>query len=250
MKKIFLPLILCVAVSSSAWAGFSLSKIKDAADKALGKGSTQTSQPMTKGNLTNGDVVSGLREALTIGARNSTKMASRVDGFYGNPRIRIPFPPAARKVKAAAEAVGMQSQVTKFVKTLNRAAEEAAKEAAPIFLSAIKGMTIQDGFQILKGSNNAATAYLQRKTSNQLAAKFRPIVQRAINKTQVTKQWSPLASKYNQIPLVKKVNPDLNDYVTQKALQGLFKLIASEEAKIRKNPSARVTGLLQRVFRS
>ncbi len=247
MKKIIVPLVLCTLLSGSAMAGFSLDKIKEAAREAMGN-PAETNRPASHGNLSKSDVISGLKEALVIGATNSAKRASRMDGYYRNPKIKIPFPPDARKVKNAVEAIGMKKQSDKFVETLNRAAEMAAKEAAPIFLSAIKGMTISDGFQILKGRNDAATEYLRRKTSAQLALKFRPIVKRAIDKVHVTKHWSPLVSSYNKIPLVKKANPDLNDYVTQMALDGLFKLIAGEEAKIRNNPAARVTTLLQRVF--
>jgi hypothetical protein len=203
-----------------------------------------------KAPLTNEEVIRGLREALSFGSKNAASLASKVDGFYKNPRIRIPFPPDAQKVKDTAEKLGLQDQVTKFVMTLNRAAEEAAKEAAPIFLDAVKGLTIKDGFEILNGPNDAATSYLRSKTSGPLKAKFSPIVGRAIEKVQVTKYWKPLASKYNAVPGVTPVNTDLNAYVTEKAIAGLFKLVANEEKKIRSNPAARVTDLLKKVFGS
>lgn len=203
-----------------------------------------------KSPLSNEEVIRGLREALSIGSKNAANLASKVDGFYRNPRIMIPFPPDAQKVKETAESLGLKSQVDKFVMILNRAAEEAAKEAAPIFLNAIKGLTIQDGFEILNGPNDAATSYLKGKTSGPLKAKFSPIVGRAIEKVQLTKYWKPLASKYNAVPGVKPVNPDLNAYVTDKAISGLFKLVANEEKKIRTNPAARVTDLLKKVFGS
>jgi hypothetical protein len=205
---------------------------------------------VSRGGLTNSEVISGLKEALEIGAEKAASKASKVNGFYKNPLIFIPFPPEAKKVKSVAESIGMKKQVDEFVRTLNRAAEEAAKEAAPIFLNAIKSMTIQDGFDILNGSDDAATQYLRKKTTVPLTNKFKPVVKRAIDKVQVTKYWNPLAGNYNRMPFVKKVNPDLDAYVTDRALKGLFKLIAQEEKKIRKDPAARVTELLRRVFGS
>ncbi len=200
--------------------------------------------------LTQDEVIRGLKQALEIGSKNAGQRASRLNGFYKNPQIFIPFPPQAQKVKSTVEKLGMQKYVDDFVRTLNRAAEEAAKEAAPIFWDAIKGMTIQDGFQILRGADNAATVYLQRRTTRPLSGKFQPIVKRAIDKVQVTKYWHPIITRYNQIPLVERQNPNLEQYVTDRAINGLFKLVAQEERKIRKNPAARVTDLLKRVFGS
>jgi hypothetical protein len=219
-----------------------------------GKGGSETTNtPKNKSMqnpLSNDDVVKGLKEALSIGAGNSSSLASKLDGFYKNPSIFIPFPPEAKLVKDYANRVGMSAQVKKFEMTLNRAAEEAAKNAAPIFISAIKSMSIVDGFNILKGANNAATEYLRSKTTNELKLKFTPVVQNAINKVELTKYWKPIITKYNQIPLIRKQNPDLTAYVTDKALIGLFKLLAEEELKIRKDPVAQVTNLLQQVFGS
>lgn len=201
-----------------------------------------------KSGLTNQEVVDGLREALSVGANNSTKKASVTDGFYKNPLIKIPFPPEIKQVETTVRQIGLGSQVDKFVMTLNRAAETAAKDAAPIFLNAIKGLTIADGFQILNGGDNAATTYLRGKTETELKAKFKPVVQNATNKVQLTRYWQPIAKGYNKIPLVQKVNPDLNEYVTQKAADGLYKLIAEEEGKIRKDPAAQISNLLKKVF--
>lgn len=200
--------------------------------------------------LSNDEVIRGLREALSFGSKNAAGLASKVNGFYKNPRIKIPFPPDAQKLKDTAIKLGLESQVEKVVTTLNRAAEEAAKEAAPIFLDAVKGLTIKDGFDILNGPNDAATSYLKGKTSSPLKAKFSPIVGRAIEKVELTKYWKPLASKYNALPGVTPVNSDLNAYVTERAISGLFKLVANEEKKIRTNPAARVTDLLKKVFGS
>ncbi len=201
-----------------------------------------------KPQLSNDEVVKGLKEALTVGTNNSTSAASIKDGFNKNSKIKIPFPPEAIQVKKTVEKVGMKPQVDKFVLTLNRAAEEASKEAAPIFINAIKSMSVTDGFTILKGADNAATKFLNDKTSAELMVKFKPIVQKAIKKVEVTKYWNPIASRYNKVPGTTDVNPDLEEYVTLKAIEGLFILLAEEELKIRKDPSARVSDLLKKVF--
>jgi hypothetical protein len=200
--------------------------------------------------LTNTEVINGLREALTVGTNNSTALTSKLDGFYKNPEIFIPFPAEAIKVKEKVEALGMKKQVDEFVMTLNRAAETASKEAAPIFVNAIKGMSISDGFAILRGEDNAATQYLRDKTSAQLKIKFNPIVKDAISKVNVTKYWNPIITTYNKVPFIEKQNPDLEDYITTKAMEGLFLMIEKEEKKIRKDPLARVTDILKRVFGS
>jgi hypothetical protein len=199
-------------------------------------------------NLSNDDIIKGLKEALNVGTNNSTAKASALDGFYKNNLIRIPFPPEANQVKTTVENLGMKPQVDKFVMTLNRAAEEAAKEAKPIFINAITSITIQDGMSILKGSDDAATQYLKGKTQAQLNAAFSPIVKRAIQKVELTKYWKPILTQYNKVAFVQKVNPDLDKYVTDKALEGLFKLVAEEETKIRKDPAARISEILRKVF--
>jgi Protein of unknown function (DUF4197) len=207
----------------------------------------------TSGALSNGEVVSGLKEALALGTKNSAGLASKLDGFYKNPEIFIPFPPAAVKVKNAAMDLGLGSQVTKFETTLNRAAEEAAKEAVPIFVNAITSMSIADGFAILKGGKTAATDYLKTKTAAALKTSFQPKVKSAIAKVELTKYYTPLANAYNTSTLLtgaQTVNPDLENYVTDKAISGLFTLISKEETKIRDNPAARVTELLKKVFGS
>ena len=200
--------------------------------------------------LTNNEVINGLKEALTVGTNNSTGLLSKMDGYYKNPALFIPFPPEAQKVKEKVIALGMESQVEKFEMTLNRAAETAAKEAAPVFINAIKGMSISDGFAILRGSDNAATQYLKDKTSSELKVTFQPIIKNAIDQVEVTKYWNPIISTYNKIPFVDDQNPDLEDYVTTKAMDGLFLMIEKEEKNIRANPMARVTDLLKKVFGS
>lgn len=207
----------------------------------------------TKPQLTNDEVIKGLKEALTVGIKNSVDSSSVLDGFLKNPAIRLPFPPDAIKVKEKAISLGMQGQVDKFETTLNRAAEEAVKEALPIFKNAILNMSIQDGFAILKGGNGAATKFLKDKTSDSLAVAFLPKVKNATSKVQLTSYWNPIITKYNAAVTLtggEKINPDLDAYVTQLAIQGLFKLVEKEENKIRKDPGARVTDILMKVFSS
>lgn len=199
-------------------------------------------------SLSNDEIIRGLKEALNVGTNNASGAASKIDGFNKNPLIKIPFPPEARIVETKARQFGMGPQVDSFVKTMNRAAEEASKEAAPVFIGAVKGMTITDGLSILRGGDGAATNYLKTKTTAELTTKFSPIVKRAINKVQLTKFWNPIITKYNKIPGVRRQNPDLDRYVTEKALEGLFKLLANEENKIRKDPASRVSDILRKVF--
>lgn len=217
--------------------------------KKAGKDLTKVSAP-----LSNDEVVSGLKEALTIGAKNSTGLTSKLDGFYKNPEIFIPFPEEATKVKNTAIDVGLSEQVTKFEMTLNRAAEEATKEAVSIFVNAITSMSVKDGFKILKGGQGAATDFLKNATREQLVQKFSPKVKAAIETVELTKYWEPLINKYNQVNSLnpfgakEEIDPDLNAYVTDRAIDGLFVMVEKEENKIRSNPAARVTDLLEKVF--
>ncbi|NBU91652.1 MAG: DUF4197 domain-containing protein [Flavobacteriia bacterium] len=211
---------------------------------------TNTNQ---KPQLTNDEVIKGLKEALTVGIKNSVDSTSLTDGFLNNAAIRLPFPPDAIKVREKAISLGMQDQVDKFETTLNRAAEEAVKEALPIFKDAILTMSIQDGFAILKGGDGAATKFLKDKTTDSLVVAFLPKVKNATSKVQLTSYWNPIITKYNAVTALtggEKINPDLDAYVTQLAIKGLFLTVEKEENKIRKNPVARVTDLLQKVFGS
>ena len=203
---------------------------------------------VTANSLSNADITTGLKEALTIGSNTAGKTASKLDGFYKNPSIKIPYPAETKSMMATLKSMGMQKQVAAFEKQLNRAAEDAAKKAAPIFVDAVKGLTINDGLTILKGKDDEATQYLKRKTTTQLTNEFKPIIAASLKKVEITKYWNPLIKQYNKIPMVKKVNPNLEDYVTQKATDGLFVLVAQEELKIRQDPAARVTDILKKVF--
>lgn len=198
--------------------------------------------------LSTQEVAAGLKEALSKGITKGAQTASKTDGYFKNPKIRIPLPPEIQNVERTLRQVGLGKEVDNFILTLNRGAENAAKEATPIFINAIKAMTVQDAWGILKGEKDAATQYLQRTTSDQLKAKFRPVVQASLDKVNATKYYSDIVNKYNRIPGVNKINPDLNDYATGMAIEGLFVLVAEEEANIRENPSARTTELLRKVF--
>lgn len=200
--------------------------------------------------LTTAEVSEGLKEALIKGISNGSDLASQIDGYFKNPAIKIPFPPDVKKVEDRLRQIGLGGEVDKFVMTLNRGAEDAAKEAKPIFIAAIKQMTIDDAWAILKGEPDAATQYLKRTTSGELKNKFKPVIQNSLNKVNATKYYGDIVSRYNSIPLVQKVNPDLNDYATDMAIQGLFTMIANEEKNIRQDPVARTTELLKRVFGS
>lgn len=222
----------------------------DVVNEAL---STTTTSSSSTNKLSNGEVISGLKEALDLGIKNAVDVSSKVDGYYKNADIKIPLPEDAQKVKEHANKLGLESQVVKIEETLNRAAEEAAKEATPIFVDAIKNMTIQDGFAILNGGEGSATSFLKNATSAKLKEAFRPKVEAAIQKVKLTQYWEPVMNKYNMSTMItgeEKINPDLNEYVLDKAIDGLFKMVEKEENKIRKDPAARVTSLLQKVFGS
>ena len=213
--------------------------------------------PPTDGSeisLTNTEVISGLKEALSVAINNSSSLASKLNGFNGNDLIKLPFPQDAIAVKNYLTDKGLfQGQIEKFETTLNRAAEDASATAAPIFLNAIKNMSIADGFAILKGGNGAATNFLRKTTTAELVAAFSPIAKNSMEKVELTKYWSPLVSKYNLSTVFtgkEKVNENLDQYVTTKAIDGLFILMASEENKIRTDPVARVTDILKKVFGS
>ena len=201
-----------------------------------------------KDGLTTQEVAEGLKQALEQGASKGAAQASKEDGYYRNPKIRIPFPEDVRRVEEKLRQLGLGSEVDRFVMTLNRGAEEAAKEARPIFLNAIRSMTIQDAWNILKGEDNAATQYLRRTTSDQLRVKFQPVMSKALEQVNATRYYGDIVTTYNRLPGVQQVNPDLEDYATTKAMDGLFLLIAEEEKNIRENPVARTTELLKKVF--
>ncbi|ULQ57321.1 DUF4197 domain-containing protein [Flavihumibacter rivuli] len=197
--------------------------------------------------LSNDDIVAGLKEALSVGAKNSSDKLSAVDGFFKDAAIKILMPEEARKVEQKLRQLGMGKLVDNAILSMNRAAEDAAKSAAPIFIDAVKNMSIQDAWGILKGTDTAATAYLRKATSNPLTAAFQPVINASLEKTDATKYWKEVFDVYNKFSL-KPVNSDLSAYVTERAMTGIFYYVAEEEKKIRTNPAARVSDILQKVF--
>lgn len=237
MKQLII--IVCLSLSLAGHSYAQLESLKKAAKSLTGGGS-----------LSSAEIAEGLKEALTNGISKGSDLVSQVDGYFKNPEIKLPFPPEAKKAEDKLRQIGMGAEVDKFILTLNRAAEDAAKEAKPIFVTAIKSMTIQDAAGILKGEQDAATQYLKRTTSSPLKDKFKPVVQNSLSKVNATKYYADLISTYNKIPFVQKMNPNLDDYATDKAIEGLFIMIAKEEKNIRSNPAARTTELLRKVFGS
>lgn len=243
MKKIIKNLFVASAVISLS----ACDVLQDVAS-SLPTGTTATTP-----SLTNSEVISGLKEALNVGIKNSVSRTSITDGFLKNDAIRLPFPQDAIKVKQKAIELGLSGQVEEFETTLNRAAEDATKTALPIFVDAITNMSIQDGFKILNGGDGAATRFLKENTTSKLVAAFSPKVAESISRVKLTDYWNPIINKYNGVMTItggEKMNPDLNAYVTERAIAGLFKLVEEEENKIRKDPAARVSDILQKVFGS
>ncbi len=240
-----LPLFLFFFITPFTGCG-QIDQLKEASDKAQDKVTGKE-----KGKLSQEEIVKGLKEALEVGAKESVNFASKKGGFNETPRIRIPFPPEAEDVKKKALQMGMDKKVEEFEKTMNRAAEKASKKAADIFVAAIKDMSVKEGRKILEGEKDAATEYLKKNTHDELFSEFKPIVEKANDEVELTRYWDPLAKAYNKSTMMtgkKEVNPDLDEYVTERAIDGLFVLVAEEEAKIRKDPAARVTDILKKVF--
>ena len=240
MKKIIIPVfVLLVGCTAKQ-----ISQTVNVATDIL------NSETTGDNSLTESNVIDGLKEALVNGTTKGSAQASKTDGFYKDPTLKIPFPANVKKVEDKLRQLGMGSLVDDFVLSLNRGAEKAAGEAKPIFIDAVKAMTVQDAWGILKGDKNAATNYLRKTTTSKLETKFKPVIKTSLEAVNCTKYFTTVVSNYNKIPLVEKVNPDLEDYATQKTMDGLFSLIEKEEANIRENPIARTTELLQKVFGS
>lgn len=201
------------------------------------------------GNPGNRDVVQGLKEALRLGVDSATFHLGLLDGFYGDDIIRIVMPPETKKIEKTLRDLGLGKTVDQAVLSMNRAAEDASKYVGDIFLNSIKQITIQDALGILKGDNTAATNYLKRTTSVQLTTAIKPIVSHSLDYVNATKYWKDVFTAYNRLSS-NPVNTDLTDYVTQKTLDGIFYHIGLEEQKIRKDPMARVTDILKKVFGS
>lgn len=209
---------------------------------------TTSSSSASTGTPSTLEIGQGIKQALELGIAAGADKLSAKDGFFGNMAVKILFPPEAQKVEKTLRTIGLGSLADNVVLSLNRAAEDAAKEAKPIFLSAIKQMTVADATNILLGSSDAATQYFKKATTAQLMEKFKPVISASLNKVGATKYWTDAAGQYNKLPLVKPVNADLSDYATQKAIDGMFIQVAQEELKIRGNTASRSTSLLQKVF--
>ena len=236
MKNFFILLasfFICHSTQAQNVKGL-LSKAKDA---VAGK----------KGALGNEEIISGLKEALAVGTEKGTAMLSKENGFFGNEMLKIILPPEAQKIEKTLRGVGLGKQVDDAILTMNHGAEDACKQAAPIFINAIKQMNVQDAVGILRGADTAATGYLRSKTSLALTDAFKPVIEASLEKVGATKYWTTMVTSYNKFSL-QKINPDLTAYVTEKALQGVFTQIAIEEKNIRRDPMARTTDLLKKVF--
>ncbi|MBQ4820396.1 DUF4197 domain-containing protein [Aquimarina sp. MMG016] len=198
--------------------------------------------------ISNTDIANGLRQALDKGIDKQVTKLTQKDGFYRNELVKIILPEELRKVDKALRDVGLDNLADEGLKVMNRAAEDAVKEATPIFVNAVKQITFADAKQILLGNNDAATQYLQGKTNNALYQKFNPVIKKSFSKVGADQIWANIINKYNAIPFTSNVNPDLTDYVTGEALKGVYKMIAVEEGEIRTKLSSRTTDLLRRVF--
>jgi hypothetical protein len=238
MKKLLLAITILSAFGSLQAQGL--------------KGLLNKATSLVKGggdSLTTSDVASGLKEALNKGVTEGTGKLSAVDGFFKDAAIKILMPPEALKAEKTLRGIGLGAEVDQAILSMNRAAEDATKSAAPIFLNAIKQMTIQDAWAILKGGDSSATRYLRQKTTSPLTSAFKPVIDQSLAKVDATKYWNTVVTAYNKVSFLgSPINPDLSAYVTEKALSGIFYEIAQEEVKIRKNPAERTSEILKKVF--
>lgn len=239
--------IITLAISCCLATGAKAQLFKDLVNKANNVINSSNNNN-GNGSFTNTDAVSALKEALNIGTKNAAGRLNVMNGYFGNQLIKILMPPEARQIETTLRRLGMGDQVDKAILSMNRAAEDAAAQAVPIFVNAITSMSIQDGISIVRGGQGAATNYLKNATTVALTNAFRPHIQNSLNKVGATRYWADIVNLYNKVPMVQKMNPDLTAYVTERALNGLFITIADEENKIRTNPAARVTDLLKKVF--
>lgn len=240
MKKIVL---FAAGISLAACA-----ELQQVASQLPTNSTTGTTTAPNSGIFSNADISAALKQALNKGVENQVAKLTATDGFFKDQAVKILLPEELQKVDQSLRKVGMGALADEGLKVLNRAAENAVKEATPIFVDAIKNMSITDAKNILMGGENAATSYLKKSTEQALYAKFSPVVQSSLTKVGADKVWGNLISKYNNLPLTEDVNPDLTDYVTQRAMQGVFTKIAVEEKEIRTNLNARSNSLLQGVF--
>ena len=245
MKKI---LYITIGLMTFSTINVSAQNWKDIRKKAKTAAKTNASGINPKGALSQDEVGKGLKEALNQGVKKGVTQLNKKDGYLKDVQIKIPMPDEAKNVESNLRSMGQGEKVDEAIESMNRAAEDAAAGAKDIFVAAIKGMTLTDAMNILKGEDNAATNYLNKATYAALSEKFKPVIKVSLDKVGATKHWQTVFGSYNKIPFVTKVNPNLEDYVTKKALNGLFIQVAKEELNIRKNPEARATDLLKKVF--
>jgi len=234
MKKFF-----AICLISVFTFGCTTQQIQDTVSAVLGT---------SMGDPTEQEAGQGLKDALGVGITKGMGLLSATDGFLGNDLVKIPWPEQATQVKDAMLKLGMQKQVDNVTTSLNRAAEKASGVAIDVFLQVLKQMTVTDAIQIITGGNGAGTAYLKKASTSILTEKFRPIVDQSLGQVNATKYWGDATTVYNKLPFVKPVNTDLTGFVTEKALEGVFKMVEKEENNIRANPLARTTELLKKVF--
>ncbi|WDN88729.1 hypothetical protein BuS5_01697 [Desulfosarcina sp. BuS5] len=248
MKKIYIFTIVVIL----SFAGIAQAGLFDFIFKGVvGKSSQETDTNTTP--IDNSKIIPGLKEALTIGTRNAIDTVSKTDGYFGNKDIEILMPEKIQMVANILKQAGFKDHVDNFILSMNRAAEKAGPKAAPLFVDAIKEMSVKDAGNILNGGDTAATDYFKNKTSDKLYEAFKPTVSSSMNTVGVTRSYKEMMNKYQSIitttmPFIKKDSLDLDDYVTDKAISGLFYMVGQEEKKIRTDPAARVTDLLKTVF--
>ena len=237
MKKLLIILIILpILTKGQSW-------------KDLKKAAEKVNTELIQGNaFSEEEAVNALKETLNKGTEKGVKLLSVKNGYFGNSKIKIPFPKNATKVSEKLKQLGMQKQVDEVVLSINRAAEDAAMAAKPIFVDAIKKMSIKDAIGIVRGEKTAGTDYLNRNTNIALVSAFKPIIKRSLDKVNATKHWESIMTTYNKVPFVEKVNPELETYVTEKAISGLFFMLAQQEIAIRENPKERTSALLKKVF--
>lgn len=227
-----------IALSLVAFSLFSCAEMQQVLDQL----------PQGTGVLSQAEIGNGLKEALNNGITKQVSKLTATDGFFKNETVKILLPEELQTVDKKLRQIGMSKLADEGLKVINRAAEDAVKEATPIFVDAVKQMSFNNAKNILMGNESSATTYLQNTTSTALYTKFSPVIKNSYTKVGADKVWKEIITKYNSIPLVKKVNPDLTDYTTKKAMEGVFKMIAVEEKDIRTNLASRSSDLLRKVF--
>jgi hypothetical protein len=237
MKKLLI-ILLCLPLFIQAQSWKDLKKAAEKVNKEL----------INKIPFSEEEAANALKETLDKGIKKGVSVLSIKDGYFANPKVKIPFPKNATKVADKLKQLGMQKQVDEVVLSINRAAEDAAISAKAIFANAIKKMSIKDAIDIVKGNKTAGTDYLNRNTNSAVVNAFKPIIKSSLDKVNATKHWENIMTTYNKIPFAEKVNPELETYVTEKAISGLFFMLAQQEIAIRENPKERTSALLKKVF--